>query len=59
MEAAAIAEIAEISRVNMLAIKSISDFVDVDDIVEQLSKNRELAISNLTVKLEQLITRIL
>jgi len=57
MEAAAIAEIAEFSGVDMLAIKVISDFMDVDEcIVEQFSKNREAAVSSLAAKIEQLIS---
>lgn len=57
MEAAAIAEIAQITGTKVIALKCISDFVDIGTETHvQVRENFRLALSNLTDCLEEVIT---
>jgi nucleoside phosphorylase len=58
MEAAAIAEIAARLGVRMIALKSITNFID-DNIHADFEKNYSLAVNNLSDKLAALITYLL
>lgn len=56
MEAAAIAEVAQITGTNVIALKCISDFIDIDTSTHlQVRDNFKLALSNLTNCLEEII----
>lgn len=57
MEAAAIAEVAQTTGTHVLALKCISDFVDIErETHMQVRDNFRLALSNLTDCLEEIIT---
>lgn len=56
MEAAAIAEVANLKNVPMIAIKTVTDFVDEEaSTQEQFLKNYQIALQNLSEKLELFI----
>lgn len=53
MEAAAIGEVASLKNIPMIAIKTVTDFVDSDcSTQEQFLKNYKIALQNLSQKLE-------
>lgn len=53
MEAAAIAEVAQLKRIPMIAIKTVTDFVDSDGSTqEQFLTNYKIALQNLSQKIE-------
>ncbi len=59
MEAAAIAEIADLKNIPMIAIKTVTDFVDIDSPTqEQFLQNYRIALQNLSLKLEMFMCEI-
>lgn len=56
MEAAAIAEVAQLTNTKIIALKCISDFIDIDRATfDQVKDNFKVALSNLTDCLEEII----